>query len=63
MNPQIRRAILDLGPLLLFFAGFKFWGIYGAVAIFSQGPSGDQNPRLSERGQKTIGAPAPWASR
>jgi hypothetical protein len=30
----------------------------GAVAIFSQGPSGDQNPRLSERGQKTIGAPA-----
>jgi neutral ceramidase len=31
----------------------------GAVAIFSQGTSGDQNPRLSERGQKTIGAPPP----
>jgi neutral ceramidase len=31
----------------------------GAVAIFSQGTSGDQNPRLPERGQKTIGAPAP----
>lgn len=30
----------------------------GAVAIFSQGPSGDQNPRLTERGLKTIGAPA-----
>lgn len=29
----------------------------GTVAIFSQGTSGDQNPRLSERGQKTIGAP------
>lgn len=29
----------------------------GAVAIFSQGTSGDQNPALSERGQKTIGGP------
>ena len=31
----------------------------GAVAIFSQGTSGDQNPRLTERGQKTIGEPPP----
>jgi Neutral/alkaline non-lysosomal ceramidase, N-terminal len=30
----------------------------GAVAIFSQGPSGDQNPRLTERGLKTIGMPS-----
>jgi len=32
---------------------------YGSnmVAIFSQGTSGDQNPALSERGVKTIGAP------
>jgi hypothetical protein len=29
----------------------------GAIAIFSQGTSGDQNPRLTERGQKTIGGP------
>jgi neutral ceramidase len=35
----------------------------GAVAIFSQGTSGDQNPRLPERGQKTIGAPAPSGGR
>ena len=36
----------------------------GAVAIFSQGPSGDQNPRLTERGLKTIGAPTtPTAGR
>ena len=34
----------------------------GAVAIFSQGASGDQNPRLTERGQTTVGAaPAPPA--
>lgn len=34
MNPQIRRLILDLGPLLIFFAGFKFLGIFGATAMF-----------------------------
>jgi intracellular septation protein len=34
MNPQIRRLVLDLGPLLIFFAGFKFLGIYGATAAF-----------------------------
>ena len=34
MNPQIRRLALDLGPLLIFFAGFKYLGIYGATAVF-----------------------------
>jgi intracellular septation protein len=34
MNPQIRRLILDLGPLLIFFLGFKYLGIFGATAIF-----------------------------
>lgn len=33
-----------------------FYGT-GMVAIFSQGTSGDQNPALSERGLKTVGAP------
>jgi intracellular septation protein len=31
---QLRRLALDLGPLLIFFAGFKFLGIYGATAVF-----------------------------
>ena len=34
MNPQIRRLALDLGPLLIFFAGFKYLGIFGATAVF-----------------------------
>jgi intracellular septation protein len=34
MNPQIRRLILDLGPLLIFFAGFRFLDIYWATALF-----------------------------
>jgi intracellular septation protein len=34
MNPQIRRLTLDLGPLLIFFASFKYFGIYGATAAF-----------------------------
>jgi intracellular septation protein len=34
MNPQLRRLALDLGPLLIFFAGFKFLGIFGATAAF-----------------------------
>lgn len=34
MNPQIRRLALDLGPLLIFFASFKFFGIFGATAAF-----------------------------
>jgi intracellular septation protein len=34
VNPQIRRLALDLGPLLIFFAGFKYLGIFGATAVF-----------------------------
>src|SRR5476649_964672 len=34
MNPQIRRLALDLGPLLIFFPGFKYLGIFGATAAF-----------------------------
>jgi intracellular septation protein len=34
MNPQFRRLLLDLGPLLVFFAGFKYLGIFGATAAF-----------------------------
>jgi intracellular septation protein len=34
LNPQIRRLALDLGPLLIFFAGFKFLGIFAATACF-----------------------------
>ena len=34
MNPQFRRLALDLGPLLIFFAAFKYLGIFGATAAF-----------------------------
>src|SRR3954468_11248160 len=34
MNPQVRRLVLDLGPLLIFFASFKYLGIFGATACF-----------------------------
>lgn len=34
MNPQIRRLLLDLGPLVIFFASFKLLGIFGATAAF-----------------------------
>ncbi len=34
MNPQIRRLALDLGPLLIFFAAFRYLGIFGATACF-----------------------------
>jgi intracellular septation protein len=34
MNPQVRRLALDLGPLLVFFAAFKYLGIFGATAAF-----------------------------
>ena len=34
MNPQMRRLVLDLGPLLIFFAAFKYLGIFGATAAF-----------------------------
>lgn len=31
---QLRRLALDLGPLLIFFAGFKLFDIYTATAVF-----------------------------
>ena len=34
MNPQIRRLILDLGPLLIFFATFKMAGFFAATGAF-----------------------------
>jgi len=34
MNPQVRRLILDLGPLFVFFLAFEFGGIYVATGIF-----------------------------
>jgi intracellular septation protein len=34
MNPQVRRLLLDLGPLLVFFVSFKYLGIFGATAAF-----------------------------
>ena len=32
MNPQLRKLALDLGPLLIFFAAFKYLGIFMATA-------------------------------
>ena len=34
MNPQLRKLALDLGPLLIFFAAFKYLGIFMATAAF-----------------------------
>jgi intracellular septation protein len=34
MNSQLRRLILDLGPLLIFFAAFKIWDFFVATAAF-----------------------------
>lgn len=34
MNPQLRRLVLDLGPLLVFFAAFKWGGFFAATAAF-----------------------------
>jgi intracellular septation protein len=34
MNSQLRRLALDLGPLLIFFVGFKYLGIFSATAVF-----------------------------
>lgn len=34
MNPQIRRLLLDLGPLVAFFVAFQFFGVYVATASF-----------------------------
>jgi len=32
MNSQVKRAILDFGPLLLFFAAYKLFGLFAATA-------------------------------
>jgi intracellular septation protein len=34
MNPQFRRLVLDLGPLLIFFASYTYLGIFKATAVF-----------------------------
>lgn len=34
MNTQMRRLVLDLGPLVIFFATFQFFGIFSATAVF-----------------------------
>ena len=34
MNPQLRRFLLDLGPLILFFAAFQYAGIFTATGVF-----------------------------
>ena len=34
MNQQLRKLALDLGPLLIFFAAFKYLGIFMATAAF-----------------------------
>jgi len=34
MNPQLRRLLLDLGPLVIFFGTFQFFGIFVATAVF-----------------------------
>jgi intracellular septation protein len=34
MNPQLRRLVLDLGPLLIFFAAFKWGGFFVATGAF-----------------------------
>ena len=34
MNPQIRKLLLDMGPLFLFFAAFQYAGIFVATGMF-----------------------------
>jgi intracellular septation protein len=34
MNTQMRRLLLDLGPLVAFFIAFQFFGIYAATGTF-----------------------------
>ena len=34
MNTQLRRVTLDLGPLLVFFLTFQFFGIFAATGTF-----------------------------
>ena len=46
-EPQIRRLALDLGPLLVFFAAFKYLGIFGATAAFMAAVLAGAGDRLS----------------
>lgn len=32
MNPQLRRSLVDFGPLLAFFAAYQFFGLFAATA-------------------------------
>jgi len=32
MNPQLRRSLLDFGPLLLFFIAYRLFGLFAATA-------------------------------
>jgi intracellular septation protein len=32
MNPQLRRSLVDFGPLLLFFVAYRLFGLYAATA-------------------------------
>jgi len=34
MNTQVRRLVLDLGPLIVFFVAFQFFGIFVATGAF-----------------------------
>ena len=34
MSPQLRRLVLDLGPLLIFFGAFKYAGFFVATGAF-----------------------------
>lgn len=34
MQSPYVKLVLDLGPLIVFFVGFRFLGIYGATAVF-----------------------------
>ena len=34
MNPQLRKLLLDMGPLFLFFVTFQYAGIYAATGFF-----------------------------
>ena len=34
MNPSMRKLAFDLGPLIIFFATFQFFGIFPATAVF-----------------------------
>ena len=57
MNPQLRRMALDLGPLLIFFAAFKWGGFFVATAAFMVGPAAPQGklaPIFADRGDRMV---------